>query len=96
MLKLCILLAVALFALALAPNPSRADDSTIRLAQAQRAEPIPTPGSSRPVIVWVNTASGVYHCPGDRWYGNTKRGEYMTEAEAKARGNRPDHYRPCR
>lgn len=27
------------------------------------------------VKVWVNTASGVYHCPGTRWYGSTKRGE---------------------
>ena len=45
--------------------------------------------------VWVNTASKVYHCPSDRWYGKTKQGEYMTEADAKAKGNRPDHNRGC-
>ena len=35
--------------------------------------------------VWVNTDSGVYHKSG-RWYGKTKSGKFMTEAEAKAAG----------
>src|SRR5215472_1092043 len=35
------------------------------------------------IKVWVNTASGVYHCPGTRWYGATKQDEYMTQAEAQ-------------
>jgi hypothetical protein len=33
----------------------------------------------------VNTKSGVYHSSG-RYYGNTKEGKFMTEAEAKAAG----------
>lgn len=45
--------------------------------------------------VWVNEASGVYHCRGDRWYGKTQRGEYMTEAQAKDKGFRPDHDKAC-
>jgi hypothetical protein len=48
------------------------------------------------VKVWVNTASGVYHCPGTRWYGNTKRGEYMTQAEAQKKGYRPAYGKVCR
>lgn len=35
--------------------------------------------------VWVNTDTGVYHKSG-RWYGKTKSGKFMTEAEAKAAG----------
>jgi len=51
--------------------------------------PAPRHSQALSVRVWVNTASGVYHYPGERWYGQTHEGEYMTEAEAKSRGYRP-------
>ncbi len=48
-----------------------------------------------PGMVWVNTASKVYHCSGTAYYGKTKAGKYVTEDAAKAEGDRADAGRPC-
>jgi hypothetical protein len=38
--------------------------------------------------VWVNTATGIYHYSGTRWYGKTKQGKFMSEKDALAQGYR--------
>jgi Trypsin-like peptidase domain len=61
--------------------------------------PLRTPGGpdkgNPDVKVWVNTPSNVYHCPGTRWYGTTKHGEYMTQADAQKKANRPAYGKVC-
>ncbi len=79
-------LALALFAFAptaLAPR--------LQFAAAQTS----TAGDPN-VRVWVNTNSGVYHCPGTRWYGATKQGEYMAQKQAQNKGYRPAYGTSCR
>ena len=45
--------------------------------------------------VWVNSKSKTYHCEGTKFYGKTKTGEYLTEADARAKGNHADHGKAC-
>lgn len=56
---------------------------------AKRKAPQPArdaqPGGG-PDKVWVNLNSSTYHCYGDRYYGKTANGHYMTEAAARSAG----------
>lgn len=70
------------------PQASRASAPT-QIQSLSSAQPA---SSTR---VWVNPSSNVYHCPGSRYYGNTKKGRYVSESEAIAGGNRPAYGARC-
>lgn len=85
--------AAAMSAPAAAPAPA-----------APMAKPAAAPAAKTPTTaaagggdgkVWVNSSSKTYHCEGTKYYGKTKAGEYMTEADAKAKGNHADHGKAC-
>lgn len=81
-----------------APAPA---SSPAPAAPAPTPRPAPTPASRPAPIpsgngqVWVNTDSHVYHCAGTKWYGKTKSGKYLSEAQAKAEGDKPAYGKDC-
>ena len=63
-----------------APATPRAGEYTTELAARARC-----PSDT---VVWANTPSRIYHYSGTRYYGSTRRGAYMCEADARAAGYR--------
>ena len=80
-----------------APATTKAAPASAPSKSASNSTAMPTTAAAGggPGKVWVNTASKVHHCPKDKWYGKTKKGEHMSEADAKAAGNQPDHGKAC-
>ena len=57
--------------------------------------PLPLTSNAARRMVWVNTESGVYHCPNSSDWGATRRGRYLTESDAAASGHKPASGKAC-
>lgn len=77
-----------------APTPAASSSSPKTSARSSASSKTAAPGGG-PGLVWVNSSTNVYHCYGTQFYGTTKSGKYMTEADAKAAGARPDRNKAC-
>jgi DNA uptake protein ComE-like DNA-binding protein len=75
--------AVAAPAPAATPKPAKAPKPSPAAAPASTVTPATPP---QPGMVWANTSTKVFHREGDRYYGNTKHGKWMTEDEAVKAG----------
>lgn len=72
-------------------TPHSSSPPTNENSAPSKTEPAGNPDAK----VWVNTNSGMYHCWGTRWYGNTKQGEFMSQKKAQEAGNRPAYGKVC-
>lgn len=70
-------------------NSSDATNPAPATSPSKNASKDTTKATKTPVgkdTVWVNTATGIYHKKGTRYYGKTKEGKYMPEDEAVQAG----------
>jgi Helix-hairpin-helix motif len=72
------------------PAPTAPAPPSPPAAAANARTTTPTTAQQPPVkgMVWVNLSTKIFHREGDRYYGNTKNGKFMTEADAVAAGYR--------
>ena len=70
-----------------AASPAAVAPASAKGTSTQAATKAPAPGGGHG-LVWVNSESHVYHKEGSRFYGTTKKGKYMTEAEAINEGDK--------
>jgi hypothetical protein len=78
--------AFAALTISLVALPAQSQSTQPAASKPAAAQSAAAPAPPQKGMVWVNTASGVYHLEGSKFYGKTKKGKYMTEADAKQAG----------
>ncbi|HWX77754.1 MAG TPA: hypothetical protein VNY32_09755 [Candidatus Acidoferrales bacterium] len=68
-----------------AATPAATPAAKKHKAPEPQAAQVPGGGNGQ---VWVNTETHVFHKEGSKWYGKTKQGKYMSEAEAVKEGDK--------
>jgi hypothetical protein len=74
---------------AVAANPAASPAATPAAKKHKAPAPQTTqaPGGGNGQV-WVNSETHVYHKEGSKWYGKTKNGKYMSEADAVKEGDK--------
>lgn len=78
-----------------AAAPAAPPAATTKASPSSKAASMTQAAGGGPGLVWVNSDSNVYHCYGTTYYGKTKQGSYMSEADAKTKGAHADHGHAC-
>jgi hypothetical protein len=78
---------------AAAANPAATPEAAAATTPAAKKHKAPEPQAAQAPgggngQVWVNTETHVYHKEGSKWYGKTKHGKYLSEADAVKEGDK--------
>jgi hypothetical protein len=74
-------------------NPAATPEAVSATTPAAKKHKAPEPQAAQAPgggngQVWVNTETHVYHKEGSKWYGKTKHGKYVSEADAVKEGDK--------
>jgi hypothetical protein len=74
-------------------NPAATPEAASAATPAAKKHKAPEPQAAQAPgggngQVWVNTETHVYHKEGSKWYGKTKHGKYVSEADAVKEGDK--------